>query len=104
MSMSILDNPDLKKIRIASHPTRMRILNDLTRYPRLYTTELAKTLNTERKVVGFHLSALEQAGLVISEFGLTQTSAGKRPVAARFYTITPKGKEIYENLLSMLKR
>ena len=54
-------------------------------------SNLARELDIERKVISFHLIALEKAGLVKSEFGL---SDDKRPAAVKYYKITPKGKQI----------
>lgn len=61
-------------------------------------------MNTERKVIAFHLKALEDFGLVKSEYGLAQVEKGKRPVAARYFKLTAKGKEIYILIEDMLKR
>ena len=58
-------------------------------------------MSCQRKVIAFHLSALEQVGLVKSEFGLSED---KRPVAAKFYWLTPKGREILDRILEMLNR
>ena len=58
-------------------------------------------LNIERKVIAFHLNALEKAELVKSEFGL---SNDKRPAAVKYYQLTLKGKKIFENILMILKR
>ena len=65
---------------------------------KMYAGKLGELLNTERKVIAFHLNALKKAGLVISEFGLSQD---ERPVALRYYKITPKGKEILRKLISI---
>jgi DNA-binding transcriptional ArsR family regulator len=95
------DNPDLETLQIVSQPTRLKILHTLTRTKKVYASNLAQDLGLERKIISFHLNALEKAGLVKSEFGLTED---KRPAAVRYYEITPKGTEILEKISEMLKR
>ncbi len=95
------DNPDLEYLQVASQSTRLKILNTLTRTKKMYASNLAQELGFERKIISFHLNALENVGLVKSEFGLTED---KRPAAVRYYEITPKGKEIFEKILNMLKK
>ena len=92
---------DIEKIHVAAQPTRLQILNSLTKKEKLYATNLAGELNIERKVIAFHLNALEKAGLVKSEYGLSYEN---RPAAVRYYQILPKGKEILEKILGMLKK
>jgi predicted transcriptional regulator len=96
-----IDNPDLESLQVASQATRLKILNSLTKTKRMYASNLAQELGVERKVIAFHLNALEKAKLVKSEFGLTED---KRPAAVKYYEITPKGKEIFENILKILKK
>ena len=67
----------------------------------MFASNLSQELNIERKVITFHLNALEKAELVKSKFDLTED---KRPSAAKYYEITPKGKEIFENLSKFLKK
>ena len=95
------DNPDLESLQVASQSTRLKILNTLTRTKKMYASNLATELGYERKILSFHLNALEKVGLVKSEFGLTED---KRPSAVRYYEITPKGKDIFEKILKILKK
>jgi predicted transcriptional regulator len=95
------DNPDLESLQIVSQPTRLKILHTLTRTKKMYASNLGQELGVERKVISFHLNALEKAKLVTSEFGLTED---KRPAAVKYYEITPKGKEIFDKILHMLKK
>ena len=92
---------DIEKIHVAAQPTRLQILNSLTKTEKLYATNLAGELNIERKVIAFHLNTLEKAGLVKSEYGLSYEN---RPAAVRYYQILPKGREILEKILGMLKK
>ena len=95
-----IDNPAIELIHVAAQSTRLQILNLLT-YKKMYPTQLEKTLKIQRRVISFHLDALEKAKLVKSEFGLTEDH---RPQAVRYYSITPKGKDILERLLNMLNK
>ena len=101
--MSFLDNPDLEKIRVASQSNRLRILNHLLKNEKMYASKIGDMLGMERKAIAFHLNTLEQVGLVKSEFGLTEVEKGKRPATAKYYKLTPKGKEIFERIVHMLK-
>jgi DNA-binding HxlR family transcriptional regulator len=71
--------------------TQYKVSNRKKMYP-----QLEKTLKIQRRVISFHLDAL-----VKSEFGLTEDH---RPQAVRYYSITPKGKDIFERLLNMLNK
>ena len=96
-----IDNPAIELIHVAAQSTRLQILNLLTYGKKMYPTQLEKTLKIQRRVISFHLDALEKAKLVKSEFGLTKDH---RPQAVRYYSITPKGKDILERLLNMLNK
>jgi DNA-binding transcriptional ArsR family regulator len=93
------DNPKLKLVQVAAQSTRLYILH-LLLSQRMYPTQLEKELSIPRRVVSFHLDALEKVGLVESKFGL---SGDSRPQAVRYYSITLKGKEVLQMLLNMMK-
>ena len=65
----------------------------------MFASNLSQELNIERKVISFHLNSLEKAELVKREFGITEETS-----PAKYYKVTPKGKEIFENLLKILKK
>jgi DNA-binding MarR family transcriptional regulator len=67
----------------------------------MYASNIARELDIERKIIAFHLNTLEKAGLVKSAFGL---SDDYRPAAVKYYQLTPKGKEIFEDILKILKK
>jgi|SRR5215216_5679906 predicted transcriptional regulator len=94
------NNPDLESLQVASQPTRLKILNSLTKSKKMYASNLAQELGVERKVIAFHLNALEKAKLVKSEFGLTEY---RRPAAVKYFEITAKGKDIFEKILKILE-
>lgn len=89
-------NPDLERIHVASHSTRIYILHRLLNGEN-YAAKLGQELKIERKVIAFHLVELEKYGLVESKYGLSED---KRPVAVKYYKITPKGKEIFEHIIA----
>jgi predicted ArsR family transcriptional regulator len=93
-------NPDIERIHIASQPTRLYILNLLTNHKKMYATQIGEALSIDRKIITFHLNALEEAELVKSEYGLSED---KRPAAVKYYQLTPRGKEILERILQMIK-
>ena len=95
-----IDIPDLKLVRVAAQSTRLHILHLLLEGQRMYPTQLEKQLGIQPRVVSFRLDALEKARLVESKFGLSEDR--NRPQAVRYYSITPKGKEILQRLLDML--
>ena len=97
------NNPEIEQIRVASQSTRLQILNLLLspEIKRLYPTHMEKILGVPRRVISFHLSALEEAGLVQSEFGLSEDS---RPQAVKYYSATPEGRVTFDRLTHMLKK
>jgi DNA-binding HxlR family transcriptional regulator len=97
------DNPDLKLVQVAAQSTRLHILYELLSQ-RMYPTQLEKKLGIQRRVISFHLDALENAGLVESKFGLSGDSSTARPQAVRYYSITQKGKDILQMLIDMFKK
>ena len=61
---------------MAAHPTILEIIFSLEN-EKLYSTKLEETLKVHRKIISFHLSALEKAGLVTSEFALGMKPRGE---------------------------
>ena len=66
-----------------------------------YAAKLGQELHIKRKVVAFHLVKLERAGFIEAKYALNQD---KRPVAVKFYKITPKGKYIYQHAVDMVSK
>ncbi len=93
-------NPELQRIHVASHSTRIHILNCLNNGDS-YAAKLGQELNVERKVIAFHLMELEKVGLVEGKYSLNQD---KRPVAVKSYQLTRKGRDILQIVLSMIKK
>ncbi len=87
-------------IYVATHPTRLRILIRLES-DKVYASKLEEMMKVDRKNISFHLSKLEEAGLVTSEYGL-KTNSKSRPMAVRYYSLTIKGEELVKKLKSVL--
>ncbi len=87
-------------IYVATHPIRLNILIRLES-EKVYASKLEEMMNVDRKIISFHLSKLEKAGLVTSEYGL-MTSSKTRPMAVRYYSITTEGEKLIKKLKSIL--
>lgn len=87
-------------IYVATHPTRSSILAQLESQ-KLYASKLEDKINVDRKIISFHLSKLEKAGLVASEYGL-MTSSKTRPMAVRYYSLTTEGEKMVKKLKAIL--
>lgn len=94
-------NNDVNEIvYVATHPTRSSILTQLDSQ-KMYASKLENKINIDRKIISFHLSKLEKAGLVASEYGL-MTSPKTRPMAVRYYSLTTEGEKMVKKLRVML--
>jgi predicted transcriptional regulator len=69
----------------------------------MYSTQIEKSLGIQRRAIAFHLNALEKAGLVNSEFGLSKEDERTIPLTVRYYKLTSKDKEILRKLLDVIK-
>lgn len=87
-------------IHIATHPIRLNILIRLESR-KVYASKLEEMMKYDRKIISFHLSKLEKAGLVTSQYGL-MTSSKTRPMAVRYYSLTTDGEEWVTKLKSIL--
>lgn len=87
-------------IHIATHPIRLNILIRLES-KKVYASKLEEIMKYDRKIISFHLSKLERAGLVTSQYGL-MTSSKTRPMAVRYYSLTTEGENWVTKLRSIL--
>ncbi|HJR85236.1 MAG TPA: transcriptional regulator [Nitrososphaeraceae archaeon] len=87
-------------VYVATHPTRSNILTQLESQ-KMYASKLEDKINVDRKIISFHLSKLEKAGLVASEYGL-MTSSKTRPMAVRYYSLTTEGEKMVKKLKAIL--
>ena len=90
----------LEPIYVATHPTRSNILTQLESQ-KMYASKLEEKIAVDRKIISFHLSKLEKAGLVASEYGL-MTSTKTRPMAVRYYSLTSEGEKMVKKLKELL--
>ena len=93
-------NDVYKTIYTAVHPTRLRILTQLES-KKSFASQLEEMMKIDRKIISFHLSKLEESGLITSEYGL-KTYSKTRPMAVRYYSLTTKGEELTKKLKSIL--
>jgi len=93
-------NDIYETIYVATHPVRSNILNQLESQ-KMYATKLEEKIGVDRKIISFHLSKLEKAGLVASEYGL-MTSSKTRPMAVRYYSLTSEGEKMVKKLKTIL--
>lgn len=93
-------NDVYETIYVATHPTRSNILTQLESQ-KMYASKLEEIISVDRKIISFHLSKLEKAGLVSSEYGL-MTSSKTRPMAVRYYTLTVEGEKMVKKLKAIL--
>lgn len=93
-------NDTYETVYLATHPTRLSILIRLES-GKVYASKLEEMISVDRKIISFHLSKLEKAGLVSSEYGL-MTSSKTRPMAVRYYSLTTEGEKMVKKLKSIL--
>src|SRR2546425_216044 len=103
VSNSLVENDKEKKLYVAMHPARRRIMSSLKAQSKSYANKLADELDLNPKVVQFHLDILLKYGLVRGQFGLESPSDG-RPVAVRYFSLTNSGQELLEVVSSNIER
>ena len=87
-------------IHVATHRIRSNILKQLESQ-KMYASKLEEKIGVDRKIISFHLSKLEKAGLVASEYGL-MTSSKTRPMAVRYYSLTSEGEKMVKKLKTIV--
>jgi len=108
MSNEVKRNRWLLPISMACHPIRYKILFSLFYGPAkevsLYGTEIAKRIKEDRRRVSFHLTSLEENGLVESSFKVIEEPYEGKGKAGRFYQLTPLGGQVVGLLWSGLRQ
>lgn len=88
---------------IVLHPERLKLYRALKESGKpLFINELADKTRTERRLVSYHLSTLEQHGFVTSEFKIVEEPHSKGK-AGRFYKLTDKAINVIPKLIEALK-
>lgn len=89
---------------IVLHPERLKLYKALKESGKpLFINELADKVSTDRRLVSYHLSMLEEHGFVKSEFKVVQEPHSKGK-AGRFYVLTDKAEDIIPKLADALKK
>jgi DNA-binding transcriptional ArsR family regulator len=86
----------LKDSHIFLHPERYRIMELRAEKP-MHISELSRAMSEERRLVAYHLRALEERGFVKSKYQISeqQNSKGK---TLKVYTATDKAAEVKAKL------
>jgi predicted ArsR family transcriptional regulator len=87
--VSFVDNHDIERLHVATHPDKLKLHHLLRRSSD--AALLAEELLVKRKVIAVHLDELEKVGLVEEDVALSQ---GKRPVEVK-YLLTDTKREVY---------
>ncbi len=94
----------LEMAQVVMEPTRWKIMNSLHGSSK-YIGQIATNITSDRSNVAYHLSILEQNGLVNSEYRILVPPHSKGK-AARFYSVNTQTYTLFlkelEELLSKL--
>jgi len=95
---------ETEELSILTYPTRYDIYLTLknSKQP-MYASQIARELGIDRKLVSFHLSALEKHGFVTSDIGIANPE-NTSPKAVKYYTITDKADKIITNFIKSVQR
>jgi len=96
MTRKPLDEELLEDSHIFLHPVRYRLLELIAEQPR-HVNALASTLGMERRLVAYHLTALEDQGFVTSKYEISEQDKTKGK-ALRMYTATDKVADVKAKL------
>ena len=78
----------IKDAHVLLHPIRFRIVELLGEKP-LHINAISKAMAEERRLVSYHLLALEEAGFVASRYEISELPKSKGK-AIRVYWVTDK--------------
>ncbi|RZN33702.1 MAG: ArsR family transcriptional regulator [Methanophagales archaeon ANME-1-THS] len=88
----------VEEAHVLLHPIRFRIVELLNEKP-MHINGLSKALGAERRLVSYHLLALEDYGFVNSKYEISEEPKSKGK-AIRKYWVTDKVKDV----VSQIKR
>jgi len=92
MKKEPLEGELLKDSHILLHPERYRIMELLAEKP-MHISGLSRALGEERRLVAYHLLALEDRGFVTSKYEISQLDKAKGK-ALKVYTVTDKATDV----------
>lgn len=92
MKKQPLEGELLEDSHIFLQPERYRIMEQLAERP-MHISELSRALGEERRLVAYHLLALEDCGFVTSKYVISELDKSKGK-ALRVFTVTDKVAEV----------
>ena len=93
----------IKDALIMLHPERWKLICALKELGKpLFIGQLADKIGTDRRLISYHLSTLEEHGFVKSEFKVIEPPSSKGK-AGRFYELTSKVDEIKPKLAKIIQ-
>ena len=95
-----LEDKLLEEAHVLLHPIRFRIVEQLMEKP-MHINAISKALGAERRLISYHLLALEESGFVSSKYEISEkpTSKGK---AMRKFWITEKVDDVVAEIKKKL--
>ncbi|MBN1762114.1 MAG: winged helix-turn-helix transcriptional regulator [Methanomicrobia archaeon] len=90
----------IRDAHVLLHPIRFRIVELLAKKP-LHINAISKAMAEERRLVSYHLLALEEAGFVASKYEISELPKSKGK-AIRVYWVTDKVKTVISEMKKKL--
>ena len=90
----------VKEAHVLLHPVRYRLMELLAEQP-MHINALSSALGMERRLVTYHLTALEDQGFVTSKYEISEQPKLKGR-AIRVYTVTDKVARVLSELKKQL--
>jgi DNA-binding transcriptional ArsR family regulator len=90
----------IRDAHVLLHPIRFRIVELLAEKP-LHINAISKAMGEERRLVSYHLLALEEAGFVASKYEISELPKSKGK-AIRVYWVTDKVKSVIAEMKKKL--
>ena len=95
-----LEEKLLEEAQVLLHPIRFRIVELLMERP-MHINGISKALGEERRLVSYHLLALEECGFVNSKYEISENPQSKGK-AIRKYWVTEKVNEVVAEIKKKL--
>lgn len=95
-----LEEKLIKEAHVLLHPIRFRIVELLVEKP-MHINAISKALGEERRLVSYHLLALEESGFVNSKYEISENPKSKGK-AIRKYWVTEKVDDVIAKIKSNL--
>lgn len=82
----------VSEVHVATHPTRVKIAQELVKGNRLTVTQLQESVGLSEELIAFHLAILENHGLVMPEPDVG--NPGNEPRVVTYFRLAPKFRRI----------